>query len=172
MWATVQAAASMAHKPRQLVQELADLLLRSQQCLAVAESCTGGWLAKLLTDLPGSSAWFERGFVTYSNAAKVEMLGVRQQTLDAHGAVSAATVNEMAVGALAHSHANVAAAISGVAGPDGGTPDKPVGLVWIAWAMRGQPEQAEQFQFVGDREVVRLQAAETALLGLVQRLKA
>lgn len=147
------------------------MLLRSQQSLAVAESCTGGWLAKILTDLPGSSAWFERGFVTYSNVAKVEMLGVSEQTLREQGAVSDATVCEMAQGALTHSHAHIATAISGVAGPDGGTIDKPVGLVWIAWVTRESPARAEQFQFDGDRESVRLQATETALLGLIQQMK-
>ncbi len=161
----------MAHKPRQLVQELAALLQRNQQSLAVAESCTGGWLAKMLTDLPGSSAWFERGFVTYSNRAKIEMLGVREQTLRQQGAVSGATVCEMAQGALTRSHAHIAAAISGVAGPDGGTVEKPVGLVWIAWTTREHPARAEQFQFDGDRESVRLQAAEAALQGLIQQLK-
>ena len=161
----------MHMESQQAARELGVMLLRRGFRLAVAESCTGGWLAKLVTDVPGCSGWFERGFVTYSNSAKIEMLGVREQTLREQGAVSAATVNEMAEGALTHSHADSAVAISGVAGPDGGTPDKPVGLVWIAWALRGQPAQAEQFQFVGDREAVRLQAAETALVGLIRRLQ-
>lgn len=160
----------MSDEPRQLVQQLAALLLERRQCLAVAESCTGGWLAKLLTDMPGSSAWFERGAVTYSNAAKMEMLGVREDTLRADGAVSAATVIAMADGMLNRSHADYSIAISGVAGPDGGTPDKPVGLVWIAWAEREQLAQAERFRFAGDRESIRQQAVETALRGLIQRL--
>lgn len=162
---------SMPREPQWLATELGKLLLGHRQSLATAESCTGGWLAKLVTDVPGSSGWFERGFVTYSNAAKVELLGVREQTLREQGAVSAATVQEMAEGALAHSHADVAVAISGVAGPDGGTADKPVGLVWIAWARRGQATQAEQYRFAGDREAVRLQAAEIALRGLIGRLE-
>jgi nicotinamide-nucleotide amidase len=162
---------SVSQEPTRMAQELGILLLRRGWLLATAESCTGGWLAKRVTDVPGSSAWFERGFVTYANAAKVEMLGVREQTLLEHGAVSDAAVREMAEGALAHSHADVVVAISGVAGPDGGTPDKPVGLVWIAWALRGEPVQAEHYQFGGDREAVRLQAVEMALRGLVKRLE-
>lgn len=161
----------MHGEPHRLVKELASLLLRRGASVAVAESCTGGWLAKLMTDLPGSSAWFERGVVTYSNAAKVEMLGVSENTLNAEGAVSAAAVAEMAEGLLRRSHADHAVAISGVAGPDGGTPDKPVGLVWIAWADRAGAAQPERFRFDGDREAVRLQAAETALRGLIQRLE-
>lgn len=165
-----RASARMTDEPSQLVQQLAALLLERRQCLAVAESCTGGWLAKLMTDLPGSSAWFERGAVTYSNAAKMEMLGVRENTLRTEGAVSAATVVAMAEGMLSRSHADYSIGISGVAGPDGGTPDKPVGLVWLAWAKREQPAQAERFLFAGDRENIRRQAAETALRGLIQRL--
>jgi nicotinamide-nucleotide amidase len=161
----------MRQEPEVLVPELGRLLMRRELSLVTAESCTGGWLAKLVTDVPGSSAWFERGFVTYSNAAKVEMLGVREQTLKEKGAVSADTVREMAEGALAHSHADIAVAVSGIAGPDGGTPDKPVGLVWIAWARREEQAQAEQYQFAGDREAVRLQAAEIALRGLIGRLE-
>lgn len=157
-------------EPQRLAIELGRLLAGRRQSLVTAESCTGGWLAKLVTDVPGSSAWFERGLVTYSNAAKVELLGVREQTIVAQGAVSAATVNEMAVGALARSHADIAVAISGVAGPDGGTPEKPVGLVWVAWAQRLRPAQAEQYQFSGDRDAVRLQAVEAALQGLIRWL--
>jgi nicotinamide-nucleotide amidase len=160
----------MQREPRWLATELGRLLLRHRNSLTIAESCTGGWLAKLVTDVPGSSGWFERGFVTYSNDAKVEILGVREQTLLDQGAVSAATVCEMAEGALRHSHADLAVAVSGIAGPDGGTPDKPVGLVWIAWARRDEAPQAEQFQYTGDREAVRLQAVETALRGLIGRL--
>lgn len=161
----------MRAEPHRLVKEVASLLQRRGCSVAVAESCTGGWLAKLMTDLPGSSAWFERGVVTYSNAAKVEMLGVREETLTGHGAVSAAAVSEMAEGLLRRSHADHGVAISGVAGPDGGTPDKPVGLVWIAWAGRAAAAEPEQYQFTGDRESVRLQAAETALRGLIRRLE-
>lgn len=138
--------------------------------LAVAESCTGGWIAKVLTDIPGSSAWFERGFVTYSNAAKEEMLAVRPATLAAHGAVSEATALEMAAGALAASHADVALAVTGIAGPDGGTPDKPVGTVWLAWALAGSAPEAGLQRFNGDRAAVRSAAVAAALEGLLARL--
>ncbi len=155
-----------------LVQSLAKLMLGQGLSLVTAESCTGGWIAKMATDLPGSSVWFERGFVTYSNAAKVELLGVSEKTLRDHGAVSVETVREMAEGALRHSHADLAVAVSGIAGPDGGTADKPVGLVWLAWCRKGERAQPEQFQFDGDRESIRQQAAEVALRGLVKRLEA
>lgn len=136
--------------------------------LVAAESCTGGWLAKAVTDVPGSSGWFERGFVTYSNAAKVEMLGVDFSTLETCGAVSERTVAEMAAGALARSRADIAVAISGVAGPEGGTPDKPVGTVWLAWARRGHPAVTEHWLYEGGREAVRLQAVFDALRGLIE----
>jgi nicotinamide-nucleotide amidase len=136
--------------------------------LALAESCTGGWAAQAVTAIPGSSAWFERGFVTYSNAAKVDMLGVAEQTLQQYGAVSEQTVREMAQGALARSQAQIAAAISGIAGPDGGTPDKPVGMVCFAWAAAGQPVLSSTSHFSGDRESIRKQAVETVLHGLLQ----
>ena len=136
--------------------------------LALAESCTGGWAAQAVTAIPGSSAWFERGFVTYSNAAKVDMLGVAEQTLQQYGAVSEQTVREMAQGALARSQAQIAAAISGIAGPDGGTPDKPVGMVCFAWAVAGQPVRCTTSHFSGDRESIRKQAVETVLHGLLQ----
>jgi nicotinamide-nucleotide amidase len=138
--------------------------------MTAAESCTGGWVAKICTDLPGSSAWFERGFVTYTNEAKLEMLGVSAQTLQAHGAVSEATVSEMAEGAIAHSRAQVSLAISGIAGPGGATPDKPVGTVCFAWAVEGRPVQSERACFDGDREEVRRQAVAHALDGLLKQL--
>jgi nicotinamide-nucleotide amidase len=133
--------------------------------LATAESCTGGWLAKVCTDLAGSSGWFERGFVTYSNEAKQDMLGVKAATLAQHGAVSEAVVAEMARGALQHSRAQVAIAISGIAGPGGGTADKPVGTVCFAWAIqkRGDMLLTATRHFVGDREAVRRQAVQHAL---------
>ena len=124
----------MAHSLYDLATQVGRALLRRQWTLTTAESCTGGWIAKVLTDVPGSSEWFERGVVTYSNQAKMDMLEVKEATLAAHGAVSAETVAEMARGGLARSQAQVAVAVSGVAGPDGGTPDKPVGTVWMAWA--------------------------------------
>jgi nicotinamide-nucleotide amidase len=134
--------------------------------LATAESCTGGWVAKACTDVAGSSQWFECGFVTYSNAAKVRDIGVSERTLADHGAVSEATVREMAEGALRVSRADVAVAISGIAGPDGGTPTKPVGTVWFGLATRRGADvvvTAEMQLFGGDRELVRRRSVEQAL---------
>lgn len=125
--------------------------------LALAESCTGGGIAKTITDVPGSSGWFDRGFVTYSNAAKIDMLGVSQAILDENGAVSKETALEMVEGALAHSLADLAVAVTGIAGPDGGTGEKPVGTVFIAWQVRGQPGHCVKRQFSGDRLEVRRQ---------------
>lgn len=136
--------------------------------LSTAESCTGGWVAQSLTAVAGSSAWFERGFVTYSNRAKQEMLGVPEVTLQNDGAVSEATVLAMARGALAHSPAQLSVAISGIAGPGGGSAAKPVGTVWFAWAYP-DGAHADKRVFDGDREAVRLQAVAHALAGL-QRL--
>jgi nicotinamide-nucleotide amidase len=138
--------------------------------LASAESCTGGWLAKTATDLTGSSQWFERGFVTYSNEAKEELLGVNNATLAAYGAVSPETAGEMVTGALAHSRAQVALAITGIAGPSGGSPTKPVGLVWFAWVRRGEPPVVRSHRFDGDRDAVRRQAVATAWEGLLSLL--
>lgn len=149
---------------------LADLMLRLGLRLAVAESCTGGWLAKVVTDLAGSSAWLDRGFVTYSNAAKQEMLGVRAETLAAHGAVSEAVVAEMVIGALSRSAAQVAVAISGVAGPGGGSPEKPVGTVCLAWAWPKGRVETRRFHFGGDRDAVRRRSVQAAIDGLVERL--
>jgi nicotinamide-nucleotide amidase len=136
--------------------------------LVTAESCTGGWLAKVLTDLPGSSAWFERGFVTYSNAAKVELLGVDPHTLQVHGAVSRETASAMVIGALRNSHAEVGVAITGVAGPDGGSVEKPVGTVWIAWLRRHKDIVCTHHLFEGDREAVRYQSVIGALRGILR----
>lgn len=135
--------------------------------LAAAESCTGGWVAKAITDIPGSSGWFDRGFVTYTNLAKQEMLGVREETLRVHGAVSEQTVREMAEGALARGRAQVALAISGVAGPGGGTPAKPVGMVCFAWAAKGLATRSRTEHFTGDRESVRRQSVMRALQGVL-----
>jgi nicotinamide-nucleotide amidase len=132
--------------------------------LATAESCTGGLLSALLTEIPGSSAVFERGFVVYSNEAKQEMLGVADQVLAANGAVSEATAQAMALGALAHSRADIAVSITGIAGPDGGAAAKPVGLVHLACARRGRPTFASERRFGAlSRSAIRLAAAETAL---------
>ncbi|MEQ1532562.1 MAG: nicotinamide-nucleotide amidase [Sideroxydans sp.] len=138
--------------------------------LATAESCTGGGVAQAVTDIAGSSAWFERGFVTYANQAKVEMLGVRQSTLDSHGAVSEMTVREMVRGALAHSHAHIAVAVSGIAGPGGGTADKPVGTVWFAWALRDGEVLAQRYLLSGDRAGIREQSVAIALQGVLEIL--
>ena len=136
--------------------------------LASAESCTGGWIAEAVTAIGGSSAWFDRGFVTYSNAAKMDMLGVSAHTLATHGAVSEATVREMAEGALARSLADVAVAVSGVAGPTGGTPAKPVGMVCIAWAAKKAPTRCVTVHLTGDRAAVRRQTVIRELNGILQ----
>ena len=138
--------------------------------LALAESCTGGWVAKVVTDAVGSSAWFDRGFVTYTNQAKRGSLGVSEQTLAVYGAVSEATVREMAMGALMRSGAQVAVAISGIAGPGGGTPDKPVGTVWLAWMANDMAARTERCRFDGDREAVRRQSVARALEGILELL--
>jgi nicotinamide-nucleotide amidase len=156
--------------PDALVKRLAAQLLENRQSVCTAESCTGGLIAKTFTDLAGSSNWFERGFVTYSNAAKREMLGVPHSVIDDYGAVSEAVANAMASGALRHSEADYAVAVTGVAGPDGGSEEKPVGTVWIAVASKDQVS-ARLHRFDGDRQAVReatLQAAIRALLDLVE----
>lgn len=138
--------------------------------VATAESCTGGGVAQAITRIAGSSAWFERGFVTYTNLAKEEMLGVSHATLEAHGAVSEEAACEMAAGALARSGAEVSVAVTGIAGPGGGSREKPVGLVWFAWAHRGGPVQARRFVFDGDRAAVRERSVAVALQGLIDLL--
>ena len=153
-----------------LSEKLGKTLLDKKKQLAVAESCTGGWLAKCLTDIPGSSTWFERGYVTYTNQAKRDMLGVSAETLAAHGAVSEAVVREMVRGVLDRSPADVAVAISGIAGPGGGTAGKPVGTVWFAWAARAGFEEAMSCRFDGDREAVRRQSVQQALEHLLELL--
>jgi len=152
------------------VTKLAALLTARRLKLSCAESCTGGWLAKCLTDLPGSSAWFEFGFVTYGNNAKQKLLGVREATLDAHGAVSQQVAQEMASGARRVSGADLAVAITGIAGPAGGTADKPVGTVWLAWAGPDGLLGAELREFPGDRQSIRSQAVAAALDGTIARL--
>jgi nicotinamide-nucleotide amidase len=138
--------------------------------IAVGESCTGGMVAAAITDIGGSSAWFERGFVAYSNEAKSEMLGVRAETLAAHGAVSEPVAAEMAEGALAASGADLSVAVTGIAGPAGGTPQKPVGTVCFAWAVRGGSAETCTRRFGGDRAAVREASVVAALEGLQQRL--
>ncbi|GAB1257060.1 CinA family protein [Aurantivibrio plasticivorans] len=148
------------------VTDLADHLIGRRWCVTTAESCTGGGVAHAFTAVPGSSTWFEAGYVTYSNRIKNKLLGVHQETLERLGAVSEAVVKEMVAGALSLSDAEVGVAISGIAGPDGGSPEKPVGTVWFAWQIKGQSPEAERCFFKGDRDHVRQQAIEHAISGL------
>jgi len=153
-----------------LAGEVSARLLAKGWIMASAESCTGGWIAKCCTDRAGSSAWFERGFVTYSNAAKQDMLGVDSATLVRAGAVSRAVALQMADGARHRAGVDIAVAVTGIAGPDGGTPEKPVGTVWFAWST-GARSESEQRLFAGDRDAVRRQAVAYALEGLIGRLE-
>ncbi len=146
--------------------EVSGLLVKCGIMLATAESCTGGWIAKTLTDIPGSSAWFDCGVAAYSYEAKQALLGVRPETLEIHGAVSEETAIEMVSGALARFGAGIAVAVTGIAGPDGGTPEKPVGTVWCAWKRRSGYATAELFHFAGDRDSVRRQTVAAALRGV------
>jgi nicotinamide-nucleotide amidase len=152
---------------KELVQVLGEKLTNAGLVATTAESCTGGGVAYAITAVSGSSAWFDRSFVTYTNEAKQQMLGVAACTLEKYGAVSEAVVREMTAGTLTHSHANIAVAISGIAGPTGGSDEKPVGTVWIAWQTSEGTSQAECYLFQGDREEVRLQAIREALVGLL-----
>jgi nicotinamide-nucleotide amidase len=152
---------------QELARKAGERLLAAGLSLATAESCTGGWVAKTVTDIEGSSQWFDRGFVTYTNDSKRQMLGVSAETLDLQGAVSEATVREMAEGALRHSAAGVSVAVSGVAGPGGGTAEKPVGLVWLAWARAGGERRTHRALFDGDRDAVRRQSVAAALEGVL-----
>jgi len=138
--------------------------------LACAESCTGGWISEVITATAGSSDWFERGFVTYSNAAKQELLGVSDEMLVSWGAVSEETARAMAQGALANSAAQLALAVTGIAGPGGGSPGKPVGTVCFAWCREGQPAVSEMRHFTGEREAIRRQTVVRALQGLLALL--
>lgn len=155
---------------RSLAERLGERLRERDWMLATAESCTGGWIGKVVTDIPGSSRWYDRGFVTYSNAAKVDQLGVPPEILLQHGAVSAETVRAMASGAIAHSRAQVAVSVSGVAGPDGGSIEKPVGTVWFGYVVPGFAAHAEREHFVGDRDAVRRRAVRHALMRLIDQL--
>ncbi|MCB1760834.1 MAG: nicotinamide-nucleotide amidase [Gammaproteobacteria bacterium] len=154
----------------QVAEQLSQRLLERGLKIALAESCTGGWVAKILTDIAGSSAWFDRAFVSYSNAAKRQMLGVPERLLSQHGAVSAEVVEAMAQGALTFSDADVALAISGIAGPGGGREEKPLGTVWLAWACVGEAPVSKLYRFDGGRDAVRRQAVATALQGMIGRL--
>ena len=154
----------------EIIQNIADALRQRGWLLATAESCTGGLIAAACTDLAGSSDWFERGFVTYSNAAKTELLGVPPALIAQHGAVSEPVVRAMAAGAVAHSAAHVSVAVTGIAGPTGGSEDKPVGTVWFGWCVGGQCSTERQL-FAGDRAAVRARTVAHALARLVQRLQ-
>jgi nicotinamide-nucleotide amidase len=161
----------MTRKRRDLATEAGQLLGGHQLLLVTAESCTGGGIAEAVTDIPGSSGWFDRGFVSYSNDAKQAMLGVSPDTLARDGAVSEAVVLEMARGAIEQSRAHVSVAVSGVAGPGGGTADKPVGTVWIAWGQKLGYAETSCFHFDGDRIEVRRQTVAAALEGIIARLQ-
>lgn len=153
-----------------LAADVAGILLDRELKLATVESCTGGWISQTVTDIAGSSAWFERGFVTYSNEAKQELVGVQADTLKMHGAVSGEVAVEMALGGVQYSRADVAVSVTGIAGPDGGTEKKPVGTVWIAWANRDGRSEAICHSFQGNRRAIREASVEHALLGLTKFL--
>lgn len=154
------------------IDELSTLVVQelsaAGKAVSTAESCTGGWIAKVLTDIPGSSAWFHGGYVSYSNAAKAAMLGVPAELIATHGAVSREVVEAMAIGAQRRSGAEFALAVSGIAGPGGGAPDKPVGTVWFAWMGPGDRLRNDVSRFPGDREAVRRQTVAGALEGLLE----
>lgn len=151
----------------ELSKQVGQGLVQRGATLTTAESCTGGWIAKVITDVPGSSAWFEQGFVTYSNQAKQKLIGVAAQTLDSYGAVSEAVVREMAIGALQAARADYAISVSGIAGPDGGSEEKPVGTVWFGFADNQGQTCAIKVRFAGNRDAVRCQATAFALRTLL-----
>ncbi len=155
----------------ELSSTLGSICRERRLVVATAESCTGGWAAQVITHTAGSSAWFDRGFITYTNVSKTAMLGVRMDTLSAFGAVSPETAGEMAAGVIAHSQASIALAITGIAGPTGGSPERPVGTVCFAWCRRGGSPSCERQLFAGDREAVRKQAVIHALTGLIERAR-
>ncbi|MBE2211993.1 MAG: CinA family protein [Xanthomonadaceae bacterium] len=155
------------HALDELARQAGEHLRGRHDSLVTAESCTGGWIAKTVTGISGSSDWFDSGMVAYSYEAKQALLGVRPQTLEEHGAVSRECVVEMVSGALVNSGASVAVAVTGIAGPGGGSADKPVGTVWIGWKRRGGYARAELFHFDGDRDAVRRQTVAAALAGII-----
>ena len=155
---------------RRLAVDLGERLRAGRHRLVSAESCTGGWIAKTVTDIAGSSEWFDCGVVTYSNESKTALLGVAEETLATHGAVSEATARAMALGAIKRSRADWAVAVTGIAGPTGGTPHKPVGMVCFAWAQRDGACEALTCQFSGDRAGIREQAVRLALSGTLKRV--
>ena len=153
-----------------LAQQVGKQLKQRDKMLVTAESCTGGWVGEAVTMIPGSSAWYERGFITYTYISKREMLGVKPKTLDKFGAVSEPTVREMVAGALRRSHAQVAVAVSGTAGPSGGTREKPVGTVCLAWGLKGGAIASETLHLKGDRRAIRRKAVKHALEGVLKLL--
>jgi nicotinamide-nucleotide amidase len=155
----------------QITSQVADCLQHRNWRLSVAESCTGGWLAKCCTDVAGSSLWFERGFISYSNQAKQDLLNVSAPSLNQFGAVSEQVVIEMAEGALAKSRTDISVAITGIAGPDGGSIDKPVGTVWLAWYTKYSGIQTQLYHFKGDRESIRRQAVKHGLQGIIKNAR-
>ena len=155
----------------ELSSEVGRVLVVQHLKLVTVESCTGGWIGQSLTAVAGSSAWYERGFVTYSDASKSDLVGVPRELISRSGAVSEPVVRAMARGALSHSPADLALAVTGIAGPDGGSADKPVGTVWLGWIARTGMERAEQYLFTGDREAVRRQSVIEALSGLIRFLQ-
>ena len=168
---TVEGARHADAELARLAVRVGDSLKASGRSITTAESCTGGWISKALTDVPGSSQWFGTGFVAYGNPAKTALLGVLPAEIAQHGAVSEAVVKAMALGALERAAADVAVAVSGIAGPDGGTPGKPVGTVWLAWAWRHGKSlhvQARRKLFKGDREAVRRKTVAGALSGVLE----
>jgi nicotinamide-nucleotide amidase len=160
------------HEFERLVQQLASRLMKCGWSMATAESCTGGWIAKCCTDLAGSSAWFDRGFVTYSDRAKHELLGVEISTLEKEGAVSKATAIQMVEGARRRAGVNAALSVTGIAGPESDNTNKPVGMVWFAWSLEDHRASSEVMQFQGDRDAVRRQTVAHALNGLLELLEA
>ncbi|RMH11863.1 MAG: CinA family protein [Gammaproteobacteria bacterium] len=154
----------------QLARQLGLLLVRRGWKIATAESCTGGSIGMILTEVAGSSQWYDRGFITYSNAAKSELLGIPAAMIEDHGAVSREVARAMVVGALQHSQGDCAVSVTGIAGPSGGTPEKPVGTVLIGWAVR-EKVSSEAFLFVGDRHQIRKQSVKAALCGMIRRLR-
>lgn len=151
-----------------LSQRIGIALRQANLVLATAESCTGGWIAEVVTRTAGSSGWFECGFVSYSNQAKAQSLGVAPTTIETYGAVSEETAAAMALGALSHSNAGIALSVTGIAGPDGGSADKPVGTVCFAWCRRNEKPRSTTRHFVGSRAEVRCQSVVFALEGLIQ----
>lgn len=157
----------MPHNLMGLAEQLGHFLKTNNKKIATAESCTGGWIAQCITEVPGSSAWFDRGFITYSNSAKMQMLGVLPKTLLVHGAVSAETALEMVTGALTHSEADCAIAVTGIAGPDGGSKEKPVGTIYIAWQTKNESAKIKKLLFTGTRQQIREQTVIAAIEGVL-----